>query len=96
MCKLREFLSLTHPHTSPAAFIHTFFSLFKAMPLHQIPLLEIGDKKFVQSASIGRYLAKKVGLTGANDLEDLEIDGVVDTVAEFMLSEEDFETFLSN
>lgn len=57
------------------------------MPLNQLPLLEVGDRKFFQSKAIGRFVAKKVGLVGSDDLEDLEIDGVVDTVDEFMLSE---------
>jgi glutathione S-transferase len=63
------------------------------MPLNQLPLLEVGDRKFIQSKAIGRFVAKKVGLIGENDLENLEIDGVVDTVDEFMLSKIFF-TFL--
>ncbi|KAK5640386.1 hypothetical protein RI129_011197 [Pyrocoelia pectoralis] len=34
----------------------------------------------IPSIAITRYLAKKVKLVGANDLEDLEIDAIVDTI----------------
>lgn len=55
------------------------------MPLNQLPVFEIGDRRFVQSKAISRFIAKKVGLVGANELEDMEIDGIVDTVDEFVL-----------
>ncbi|KAK5640320.1 hypothetical protein RI129_011131 [Pyrocoelia pectoralis] len=38
-----------------------------------------------QSIAICRYLAKKVKLAGANDLEDLEIDAIVDTINDLRL-----------
>ncbi|KAK5640387.1 hypothetical protein RI129_011198 [Pyrocoelia pectoralis] len=37
------------------------------------------------SIAICRYLAKKVKLAGANDLEDLEIDAIVDTINDLRL-----------
>lgn len=57
----------------------------KNMPFGQVPLLEIDDKKIVQSSSICRYLAKQVGLIGENDLENLEIDSVVDSFNDLRL-----------
>jgi glutathione S-transferase len=56
------------------------------MPFHQLPVLEIDGKKFAQSKAILRFLAKKVELVGANELEDLEIDGIADTIDDFMMS----------
>lgn len=53
------------------------------MPLAQMPILEVDGKVLHQSISITRFIAKKVGLAGKNDLEDAEIDSAVDTVNEF-------------
>lgn len=44
-----------------------------------LPNLEFEGKRINQSLAISRYLAKKVGLVGKNDLEDLEIDAIADT-----------------
>lgn len=52
----------------------------------QMPVLEIDGKKVHQSISICRYLAKKVGLSGATDFENFEIDAAVDTVNDFRQS----------
>ncbi|XP_031347517.1 glutathione S-transferase-like [Photinus pyralis] len=49
-------------------------------PFGQVPVLEFKGTTAYQSIAICRYLAKQVKLTGANDIEDLEIDAVVDTV----------------
>jgi hypothetical protein len=57
-----------------------------AMPFLQMPILEIDGKIIHQSIAICRYLANIVGLVGSNEMEDLEIDGVVDTCNEFRLS----------
>lgn len=57
------------------------------MPFGQMPVLEIDDKKVVQSGAICRYLAKIVGLAGDNDLENLEIDSIVDCFNDIRLSE---------
>ncbi|KAK5640388.1 hypothetical protein RI129_011199 [Pyrocoelia pectoralis] len=50
------------------------------MPFGQTPVLEFNGIQAYQSIAITRYLAKKVKLMGANDLEDLEIDAIVDTI----------------
>lgn len=57
------------------------------MPMGQMPLLEVDGKRAHQSLAITRYLAKQVGLVGANAWEDLEIDTVVDTINDLRLSE---------
>lgn len=56
------------------------------MPMGQVPVLEIDDIPVYQSNAIARYLAKKVGLAGANDWENLQIDIVVDTINDFRSS----------
>lgn len=53
------------------------------MPTGTVPVLEIDGKKIDQSIAIARFIAKKVGLTGSTDLENLEIDSVVYTVNDF-------------
>ncbi|KAG4070424.1 hypothetical protein HA402_005735 [Bradysia odoriphaga] len=50
------------------------------MPMGQMPVLEIDGKQVHQSIAISRYLAKQLGLTGANDWENLQIDSAVDTI----------------
>ena len=45
-----------------------------------MPVLEIDGKKYSQSKSICRYLAKKFNLYGSNELEALEIDASADAV----------------
>lgn len=61
--------------------LNLFFSQLRlAMPMGQMPVLEIDGKKVHQSISICRYLAKKVGLSGSTDFESFEIDAAVDTV----------------
>lgn len=53
---------------------------FLDMPFGQVPVLEVNGKKIHQSVAITRYLAKQLKLAGDNDLQDLEIDAVVDTI----------------
>lgn len=57
------------------------------MPMGQMPVLEVDGKRAHQSLAITRYLAKQVGLVGADAWEDLEIDTVVDTINDLRLSE---------
>lgn len=64
-----------------------FLFLFTAMPMGQMPILEVDGKRAHQSLAITRYLAKQVGLNGADAWEDLEIDTVVDTINDLRLSE---------
>lgn len=52
----------------------------------QMPVLEVDGKRAHQSLACSRYLAKQVGLTGADAWEDLQIDTIVDTINDFRLS----------
>lgn len=52
----------------------------------QLPVLEYEGKVTHQSIPICRFVAKKVGLTGADDFEDLEIDSVVETINDLRAS----------
>lgn len=54
----------------------------------QLPVLEVNNKRVYQSIAIARYIAKCVGLSGANDWEDLLIDIAVDTIRDYELSEQ--------
>lgn len=60
--------------------------LVLAMPMEQMPVLEVDGQRVHQSVAIGRYLAKRVGLAGSNDWESLQIDSAVDTVNELRQS----------
>lgn len=47
----------------------------------KVPLLTVdGTQKIGQSKAIERYLAKALGLAGANDIESAQIDAVTETV----------------
>lgn len=65
-------------------FITIFFPT--EMPFGQVPILEVDGKVAHQSVAISRYLAKKVGLVGADDWENLEIDSMVDTITDMRSS----------
>lgn len=56
------------------------------MPMGQMPVLEVDGKRVHQSLAMCRYVAKQVGLAGANPLEELQIDAIVDTINDFRLS----------
>lgn len=51
------------------------------MLLNQCPVLEFPDGfQLPQSIAIARYVARKNGLAGSNDLESAQIDAIVDTM----------------
>uniref|UniRef100_U5EWQ3 glutathione transferase n=1 Tax=Corethrella appendiculata TaxID=1370023 RepID=U5EWQ3_9DIPT len=60
-------------------------ALKPTMPMGQMPVLDVDGKKVHQSIAMSRYLAKQVGLVGADAWEDLQIDTVVDTINDFRL-----------
>lgn len=62
----------------------------------QMPVLEVDGQRVHQSPSIARFLAKRVGLAGANDWENLIIDSVVDTLNDFRTSRCFDQKFLNN
>lgn len=51
-----------------------------------IPILEVNGHAAYQSIAILRYLGKCFGLSGTNDWEDLLVDIVADTFADFRQS----------
>lgn len=56
---------------------------FLAMPFGVLPVLEVDGKKLHQSLALARYLGKRFGLGGNDELEDLEIDAVADAFNDF-------------
>lgn len=52
----------------------------------QIPILDVDGKRVHQSIAIARFVAKRVGLAGATDWENLLIDVAVDTINDFRQS----------
>ncbi|XP_011309954.1 glutathione S-transferase [Fopius arisanus] len=56
------------------------------MPMGQMPLLEIDGKKYHQSKSILRYLAKKFNLYGADVEEAYQIDAAVDDMDDLRIA----------
>lgn len=60
-------------------------ALKPTMPMGQMPVLEIDGRRIHQSISMCRFLARRVGLAGDNDWENLIIDTAVDTVNDFRL-----------
>lgn len=63
-----------------------------AMPMGQMPVLEVDGKRVHQSLAMCRYIAKQIGVAGKDAFEDLQIDALVDTINEFRLSM-DFNSF---
>lgn len=57
-----------------------------ATPFGIMPILEVDGKVASQSIAILRYLGKRFGLTGSNEWEDLLVDSVADTFADFRQS----------
>lgn len=57
-----------------------------AMPMGQMPVLEVDGRRVHQSLAMCRYVAKQVGVAGSDAFEDLQIDALVDTINEFRLS----------
>ncbi|CRL03511.1 CLUMA_CG016454, isoform A [Clunio marinus] len=55
----------------------------ESFPFHQIPILEVDGLQMNQSLSICRFLAKRVGLVGSNDIEDYLIDSMIDNINDF-------------
>jgi len=51
-----------------------------ATPLGQLPVLEVGGQKFCQQTAIARFVARKHGLMGDNEIEALKVDMVLETM----------------
>ncbi|XP_067008299.2 glutathione S-transferase [Anabrus simplex] len=57
----------------------------ESTPYGLVPYIDIDGKRITQGAAIARYVAKLVGLAGKDDLENLEIDSVVDTIVDLLM-----------
>ena len=51
-------------------------------PTGTVPLLEVDGKAFPGSGPIARFVAERHGLAGANDVENLRLAGIVDTITD--------------
>ena len=49
-------------------------------PTGALPVLEVDGQAFPGSGPIARFVAERHGLAGANDLENLRLAGIVDTI----------------
>eukprot|EP00455_Lapot_gusevi_P013409 TRINITY_DN1651_c0_g3_i1.p2 TRINITY_DN1651_c0_g3~~TRINITY_DN1651_c0_g3_i1.p2 ORF type:complete len:207 (+),score=86.90 TRINITY_DN1651_c0_g3_i1:73-693(+) len=53
-----------------------------ALPMGQVPILEIDGMVLCQSNAIGRYLGNKFGFIGANAKENYQIDALADALVD--------------
>lgn len=53
---------------------------FIETPFGALPVLEIDGRAVAQSNAVARYLARKYGLAGKDEWEELECDVLVDTL----------------
>lgn len=56
------------------------------MPWGQVPVVEVDGKKYGQTTPICKFVGKLANLAGKNDVEDLEIDSVVETLGDLSQS----------
>ena len=54
-------------------------------PTGTVPLLEVDGEMFHGSRPFSRFVAERHGLAGTNDLENLQLAGIVDTIADLLL-----------
>ncbi|CAJ0932389.1 unnamed protein product, partial [Mesorhabditis belari] len=52
-------------------------------PFGQIPLLEVDGTMIAQSITIARFLARRFGYIGANDIEAAQIDSLADVIMDY-------------
>ena len=51
-------------------------------PTGLLPVLEVDGKMYPGSVPIARFVAERFGLAGTNDLENLQLAGIADTIAD--------------
>ncbi|KAM4707911.1 hematopoietic prostaglandin D synthase-like [Discoglossus pictus] len=54
------------------------------IPYGKLPILEIDGVIYHQSLAIARYLAKQGGLAGKSNLDQLRVDGILDSIDDFI------------
>ena len=52
----------------------------------QVPYLVVDGHSLPQSISIGRFLARKFGLAGKDELEQAKADAIVDSIVDFQVT----------
>lgn len=62
------------------------------MPMGQMPVLEMGGKKYNQSKSICRYIGRKNNLYGKDEIEAMEIDSTADNIDDFRIRKCNYNT----
>ncbi|GFN73807.1 glutathione s-transferase [Plakobranchus ocellatus] len=60
-----------------------WLKLKPSTPFGQVPVLQIDDKMYAQSAAIANYLAREFGLYGKTNMDAFEIDQVVCLIEDF-------------
>ncbi len=60
------------------------------MPFGQLPVLEVDGGVIAQSNAICRFIAKKAGLYGKDDLEQASIDMIIDFIGDLLARERIF------
>nr|CAB3254089.1 hematopoietic prostaglandin D synthase-like [Phallusia mammillata] len=60
-------------------------SMKNDMPYKQMPVLEVDGVKLSQSAAIGRYVARELGLMGKTSLEGAKADEIGEAVHDVMM-----------
>ncbi|XP_072050676.1 S-crystallin SL11-like [Amphiura filiformis] len=64
-----------------------FLTNFKpVLPTGRVPVLEVDGKQYAESAAIARYLAREFKLYGKDNLEALQIDGILDTMNDIRMA----------
>ncbi|KAE9553767.1 hypothetical protein FO519_003035 [Halicephalobus sp. NKZ332] len=62
----------------------------KNAPFEKLPYLEFDGIKLPESYAINRYLAKKYGLAGKDDLEQARVDAIADLHKDFFMDSREF------
>ncbi len=66
---------------------HVHFALHPDMPFATLPVLYWNDEEIGQTLTITRFLARKLGLAGNDDVEMARADCIAEQVAGLMNSE---------
>ena len=53
-------------------------------PTGQLPMLEVEGKILTGSRTIARFVGERLGLAGANDLENAQLDAMIDYLFDFL------------
>ncbi|CAJ0564184.1 unnamed protein product, partial [Mesorhabditis spiculigera] len=65
-------------------------ALKSSTPFGQLPLLEVDGVIIAQSITIARFLARRFGYAGENDIDAAKVDGLADTFADYFTEQKNF------